>query len=72
MSLFLHGRTLLVEELLAPLSVLFVVLSIMLGEAMGISQALQWVTELGFDGIDFSLGSKIIVDSFNGESKHNT
>lgn len=39
---------------------------------MGISQALQWVTELGFDGIDFSLGSKIIVDSFNGESKHNT
>ncbi|AET02176.1 glycoside hydrolase family 18 protein [Medicago truncatula] len=38
----------------------------MLGEAMGISQALQWVDELGFDGIDFSLGSKITVDSFNG------
>lgn len=72
MNLFLHERALLVEELLAPLSVLFVVLSIMLGEAMGISQALQWVAELGFDGIDFSLGSKITVDSFNGGSKHNT
>jgi len=43
-----------------------------LGETMGISQALQWVAELGFDGIDFSLDFKIMIDAFNGGSKHNS
>ena len=39
---------------------------------MGISQALSWVAELGFDGMDFLLDSKIVVDAFNGGNKHNT
>lgn len=46
--------------------------SVDLGEAMSLSQVLQWVAELGFDGMDFSIDSKIVVDAFNGGSIHNT
>jgi hypothetical protein len=39
---------------------------------LGLSQVLSWVAELGFDGMDFLLDYKIVVDAFNGGNKHNT
>lgn len=40
-------------------------------EALGLSQTLQWVTYLGFDDMDFSLDSKVVIDIFNGASNNN-
>jgi len=40
-------------------------------EALGLCQAMQWVADLGFDGTDFSLDSKIVLDVFNRDNNNN-
>jgi len=34
------------------------------GEAMGLLEALQWLSDMSFDNIDFELDSKIPCDAF--------
>jgi ribonuclease HI len=43
-----------------------------IGEALGPYRALQWVIDLGFDDMNFSLDSKVVVDAFNSGSNNNT
>jgi len=38
---------------------------------MRLSQALEWVAELDFDDMNFSLNSKTVVNVFNDGSLHN-
>lgn len=40
-------------------------------EALGLTQALKWVADLGFDSTNFSLDSKIVVNDFNGDNNNN-
>jgi hypothetical protein len=35
------------------------------------SQALRWVTDLGFNSTNYSLDSKIVVGTFNGDNNNN-
>jgi len=36
-----------------------------IGEALGLSQAIQWVHELQFPNVDFELDAKRVADYFN-------
>lgn len=38
------------------------------GEALGLCEALEWMADLGFDSMIFSLYSKVVVDAFNGDN----
>jgi len=35
------------------------------GEALGLFHALQWLSDMQFDNVDFALDSKITADAFN-------
>jgi len=41
------------------------VMEVRLGEAIALLKALEWIKELGFQDVIFSLDSKTIVDDFN-------
>ena len=41
-------------------------------EALGLCEALQWVSELGLDSMNFSLDSKLVVDGMNSTNSSNT
>jgi len=45
--------------------------SVDVGEASRLCQALESVVELGFDNMDFSLDSKIVVEVFNCNNSSN-
>lgn len=42
--------------------------SVDVGEALGLSEALQWVAELGFESMDFLLNLKLIIDFVNSNN----
>ena len=39
--------------------------SVAVGEALGLFHALQWLSDMQFDNLDFTLDSKITTDAFN-------
>jgi len=39
--------------------------SVVVGEAIGLFHALQWLSDMQFDNVDFVLDSKITTDDFN-------
>ncbi|KEH16790.1 hypothetical protein MTR_0093s0070 [Medicago truncatula] len=39
--------------------------SVVVGEALGLFQSLQWLSDMQFDNVDFTLDSKITTDAFN-------
>jgi len=45
-----------------PLSILH---TVNVGEALGLYYALEWLSDMRFDNVDFALDSKTIVDAFN-------
>lgn len=57
---------------LAKTTWFFQLCSVDIGEALGPYQALQWVIDLGFDDMNFSLDSKVVVGAFNSGSNNNT
>ena len=39
--------------------------SVVVGEALGLFHALQWLSDMQFDNVDFALDSKITTNAFN-------
>lgn len=45
--------------------------SVEIGEALGLFNTWQWLANLGFDNMDFSLDSKVVVDAINNNHSYN-